>query len=548
MSKLPFLLFFVFFSNLLLAFGNNDSLKVEKSSSNDTIYLAEIFSQPYSQEINNNIQTLRFHNTINGGSNYFIIPNKENKYSVRSFFKNLGVVSWYKKSEEETKKNKFIYMDIFPIKEIVVGGSSIKNNLLFETNAGVVTRGIVNNKFSWFLQVQLSEYRFPDYLDSIISKTNVIPGQGFAKRQGNGTWSNYYNVGGIKYSPNKFFSFQLGNGKNFFGDGFRSLLLSDNASPYPYFMITTRVWNFNYVNLFTNLYDIRGNEGIRNRYINKYASIHYLSWNITPNFNLGIFEAIVFQNRSQSGRNNFFEPNYLNPIIFYRPVEYSVGSPDNSLLGINLRINIDKNKYFYGQLILDEFLLREIRARKGWVENKQGFQLGFKYFNFLMKNNLDLITEWNYVRPYTYYHKNVLQNFGHYNQPMAHPLGANFSEFITKLNYKINSKLSLSGTFILCTIGLDKSDSTSGVLSYGQNIYQPYFKRPNEYGNYTGQGLESKLLFGDFQAYYLLSANSNVYLTAGATLRNFSNETGRTNELIYNIGFRTILQRKERFL
>ncbi len=525
---------------------NSDS--IVNISKSDTIFLADIFSQPYSNEINSNFFKDRLHSNINGGANYFITTKAENKYSVLNFFKNYGLISYYKKSEENSKKKKIIYLDIFPVKEIIVSSSSRNKNLLYETNAGIVTRGLINNKFSWFLQLQLSDYKLPEYLDSIVNITKVIPGQGFATKHSNGVWSTFYKVGGIKFSPNKYFSFQLGNGKNFFGDGYRSLLLSDNAAPYPYFMITTRIWKFNYVNLFTNLYDIRGNEGIRNRYVNKYSSMHYLSWNVSSRFNISIFEAIVFQNRSQSGRNNFFEPNYLNPIIFYRPVEYSVGSPDNSLLGINLRFNLDKQKYFYGQLILDEFLLKEIKARSGWLENKQGFQLGFKYFDFMSKKNLDFVAEWNYIRPYTYFHKNVLQNFGHYNQPLAHPLGANFSEIIAKLNYKLNNRISLSGTFMYCNIGLDNIDSLSGSLSYGQNIYQPSFKRPNEYGNYVGQGLESKLIIGDLQAYYLLSSNSNIYFSSGVTFRNVTNTLENKNELIFNIGLRTILQRKERFL
>jgi len=541
-----FLLFLL--TNLVFGFSKNDSDSTKITPKSDTIFLADIFSQPYSNEINSTLYKERLHSNINGGANYFITTKGENKYSVSNFFKNYGLVSYYKKRETESNKKKSIYIDFFPIKEVVVGSSSIKRNLLFETNAGIVTRGIINNKFSWFLQIQLSDYKLPAYLDSIVNITRVIPGQGFATKNNNGVWSTFYKVGGIKFSPNKYFSFQLGNGKNFFGDGYRSLLLSDNAAPYPYFMITTRVWKFNYVNLFTNLYDVRGSEGIRNRYVNKYSSIHYLSWNINSKFNLSIFEAIVFQNRSQGGRNNFYELNYLNPIIFYRPVEYSVGSPDNSLLGINLKYNLDKQKYLYGQLILDEFLLKEIRARKGWLENKQGFQIGFRYFDFMKLKNLDLLAEWNYVRPYTYFHKNVLQNFGHYNQPLAHPLGANFSEFVTKLNYKINNRISLSGTFIFCNIGLDNTDSISGNLSFGQNIYQPAFKRPNEYGNFTGQGLESKLLIGDLQAYYLFSSNSNIYFTSGITIRNLSNTLGNKNEFIFNIGLRTIIQRKERFL
>jgi hypothetical protein len=59
-----------------------------------------------------------------------------------------------------------------------------------------------------------------------------------------------------------------------------------------------------------------------------------------------------------------------------------------------------------------------------------GLQLGAKYINALGIKNLDLQLEYNRVRPFTYSHRDSVANYTHYNQPMAHPLGANFSETI----------------------------------------------------------------------------------------------------------------------
>ena len=58
-----------------------------------------------------------------------------------------------------------------------------------------------------------------------------------------------------------------------------------------------------------------------------------------------------------------FDPNYANPFIFYRPVEFSVGSSDNALVGANIKITPFKNHIFYTQFIFDEFLLSEIKSR-----------------------------------------------------------------------------------------------------------------------------------------------------------------------------------------
>ncbi len=75
-----------------------------------------------------------------------------------------------------------------------------------------------------------------------------------------------------------------------------------------------------------------------------------------------MFEAIIFENRDTLGRKFTYDVNYLNPVIFYRPVEYSIGSGDNVLMGLNFKYKIFNNHLLYGQFVIDEFLLKEIRA------------------------------------------------------------------------------------------------------------------------------------------------------------------------------------------
>ena len=90
----------------------------------------------------------------------------------------------------------------------------------------------------------------------------------------------------------------------------------------------------------------------------------------------------------------------------------------------------------YGQLLLDEFKLSEVRAGDGWWGNKFGFQLGGKYIDAFNIKNLDLQLEHNRVRPFTYSHGDSVANYTHYNMPLAHPLGANFQEVIGIARYQ----------------------------------------------------------------------------------------------------------------
>ena len=65
----------------------------------------------------------------------------------------------------------------------------------------------------------------------------------------NETGKDYSSVSAyISYSPWSFLNIQAGHGKHFIGNGYRSLLLSDNAFNYPYLKLL-----FNYLNLVLKL-------------------------------------------------------------------------------------------------------------------------------------------------------------------------------------------------------------------------------------------------------------------------------------------------------
>lgn len=118
-----------------------------------------------------------------------------------------------------------------------------------------------------------------------------------------------------------------------------------------------------------------------NPFLRKYTSMHYLDLNIGKRASIGVFESVVWHNDTMGQRG--FDIGYMNPFIFFRPVEFSIGSPDNVLMGFNAKYKITNKTTAYAQLLLDEFLIKEVRAGKGWWGNKQGWQIGIKSFDLL---------------------------------------------------------------------------------------------------------------------------------------------------------------------
>jgi hypothetical protein len=317
----------------------------------------------------------------------------------------------------------------------------------------------------------------------------------------------------------------------FIGDGYRSLLLSDVATNYPYFKTTLNIWHLQYSSWYSWFYDVSAANGVKKDFKNKFGTFHYLSWNVTKNFNLSAFENVIWQG-TDTNRHRGFDVNYLNPVIFFRPVEYSLGSSDNAMLGFNTSWVIAKRLKLYGQVVLDEFYLKEIRARDGWWANKQGFQAGAKYVDAFGVKRLSLQGEFNYVRPYTYSHGSPQQSYSHYNQPLAHPFGANFKEAIGIVSYR-HHRYRLDGKLIYAETG---KDTTGSVISMGQNIFLSYTQRPmtgvykNDHGHFTGQGVKTTFLQAELRYTFYLVADLNLRLEAGVIQRLYKNEKGFDRE------------------
>ncbi|HSC38659.1 MAG TPA: hypothetical protein VLD19_12330, partial [Chitinophagaceae bacterium] len=265
--------------------------------------------------------------------------------------------------------------------------------------------------------------------------------------------------GSVYFGATKYFKFQFGYDKNFIGNGYRSLLLSDFGTSNLFLKINTHIWKLDYTNLFMELVpQTQGNPG--NVLVDKkYAAIHRLAINATPWLNIGLFEAVIF------GRPNHFEFSYLNPVIFLRSAEQQNGSPDNALVGLDYKFNIAHQGQIYGQVLLDEFALGQLRSGKGWWGNKFGIQFGGKFIDLFDVKNLDLQAEVNAVRPFTYSHSDSIANYSHYNQPLAHPLGANFVEILSILSYQPKPRWTGQLKVILFNQGLDTAGS-----NFGSNI------------------------------------------------------------------------------
>jgi hypothetical protein len=263
--------------------------------------------------------------------------------------------------------------------------------------------------------------------------------------------------------------------------------------------------------------DVRTVASDDNTNLRKYVAMHHLSWNITKNFNIGLFEAVITNENSYDG----FDVSFFNPIIFYRAVEFSNGGDysGNVQIGLNMKYKINSNVSVYSQFLIDEMTVDEAFSGDGYWGNKFALQLGGKYYNAFKIENLMLQGEFNWSAPYTFAHgADATLNSGHYNQAIAHLWGGNFWEVVGIARYTKNRWFG-DLKLILGEKGFDFENSD---VSYGGDIYVSYDDRVSDYGNEVGQGNTTNIFITDIQGGYIVNPVTNLKLFAGFTFRDFS--------------------------
>jgi hypothetical protein len=454
--------------------------------------------------------------TIQLGSHHYTSNNELYYLSQRCSFDDL----YFDRGGPE----KAFTFGVKPIYDLQAGYDLKSSSVLMNTVGGVRIGGDFQSKLGYDLRLATGITTLTNYQDSIARTNMIVPGWGDrAYMLDSNRYGFQHLSGNVIWRPNSAFNFQVGRDKHFWGDGHRSLFLSDVGSAFPYAKMQTTIWKLQYTSLFAWLQDWTMSSGSKNDFRNKFASLHYISFNAAKWLNIGVFEGVVWQG-TDSTRSRGFDPNYLNPMIFFRPVEYSMGSSDNAMLGFSVKIRFNRNNIFYSQVILDEFFLKEIKNwSAGWWANKQGIQLGYKCYNFAMVENLLMQTEVNVVRPYTYTHGSPQQSYSNGGMPLAHPMGANFMEVFGKLAYYHNG-FSVSGKLVGMRYGRD----TTGT-NYGQNIFVSYMTRENDYGNKLFQGFATNVFLAELNAAYQFNTKFPLRISLTAIAR--SERTGNLRSM-----------------
>lgn len=426
MRKVSCLLLFILFSGTLFAQQNFVSMH---SFYKDRLY--------YSTKM------------INGYSGNSFFPIKESEYDLNAKIADTSNQYYtitnilYKKHLLEFKGDNY-YLTISPVFDISRSKdfSDTSNRLLFQNTRGFFIEGdlLKNVSFSTSLYENQSRnatyqsafYRsvgelYPNASDSSYSTQNaVIPGAGRTKPFKGDGFDYAYAIGNVIYQASKKLSFSIGNNAHFIGDGYRSMLLSDNSYSAPYFQVDYAIhprWNFIYLrSKLLNLTRKPISTSVEAYYQPKGYAVNYLSFKATRKLTVSLFEGTVYS-KGDSITSTKANPLFYNPI----PVLSSFLLKEtaiNSILGLNVGYSANDVFRIYGQIAYNHFT------------QTAGGQIGTRISEPFKVKNLFIQLEGNVAPNELYTSATARLNYGHYNLPLAHPKGQGFVEAVFRINYE----------------------------------------------------------------------------------------------------------------
>lgn len=445
-------------------------------------------------------------------------------------------------------QSKSFRLAVNPLLSLKVGRDNQSTERLFINSRGIEVKGMIDEKIGFYSMITENQFRMPAYVNNRIGLIEAVPGENFWKAFKETGYDFFTAKGYLTFRPTKSVRVKFGYDKNFIGNGYRSMILSDYSGNYTHLRIDTKVWKLHYTNIFADLTaDLVTRPGVGvidqgNRPLSKkFMTFHRLDWKIRKNLSVGLFESIMFGGDTATGR--IFDINFLNPIIFYRAVEGNVGSGSgNAILGTDFKWNFLGRFSLYGQLVIDEFKLDRIRARDGWWANKFAGQLGIKYINVAGVDGLDLQIEYNSARPYIYSHTTKRTSYSHFNQSLAHPLGGNFNELLAIARYVPHDKILIQAKAFYMMQGVDTVGSNFGSDILKDNVTRVRYNT-DDTGHTQLQGNLTQTVLLDFGVSYMLG--HHIFLDLNLIHRRSRNELGASTAINYvQTGLRVNLSRR----
>jgi len=408
-------------------------------------------------------------------------------------------------------------LKINPLVNFQIGSDAAdsSNQTLSTNSRGILIEGTLGKKFGFYTSAWENQSFFPTYLSNYINSTGAVPGQGRVKPFKQSGFDYARSSAVMYYQPANWLSIQAGHGKNFYGNGYRSILLSDFAFNYPYLKVGFSMFGAKLlyqpsIASLQELIRLPATGATEAQFQRKAGTFHVLNFQPNSKLEIGLFEGGVWQNWDTTGTVKL-PANFYAPIIFMNSGINGLQSDNyKGIVGLNVRLNPFRKLALYSQLALSEDNV-----------NKLGSQFGAKWFDAFKIENLFLQAEFNTIENGLYSNSNSGFNYSHYNEGLGNLSLQGTQEIIARVNF------SWHDIFFRFKYNNQKRtvavNSTSGAVVVVSNVVQNVSIAAVELG-------------------YLMNASNNRMILIGMQQRNSEIPLRTDESQWFYLAFRTELQ------
>jgi len=373
------------------------------------------------------------------------------------------------------------------------------------------TRGLrIEVDFGKNISIQTSFYEnqahLPLYLYHYANATGVVPGMGRHKKFKSAGFDYAASYGWINWRLKPWLRLELGHGKHFIGNGYRSMLLSDMASAYPYLKgvieSPNRKWAYHTMGVkLQSLERQPKGEVPESLFKQKNATFHYLTFKPARWLEVGLFEGTIWPRWDDSTGTTSPQWGMYVPIIGLSSAQINGAGSFATVQGLNFNTG-SKRIRLYGQAGF---------TRAKWTTH----QFGFKLFD-LPLSGLVLQTEYNSASSSDFLsNASDLNAYNHLNENLGHREGSNFQEFVVIAHFHRKRWL--------------------GMFKFN------YVERLTPPSSFIDTSPASRTQIYEASLGYLINPNSGASFRMGYTNRNhhFGTDVSKTNFVFWS--FSTLL-------
>jgi hypothetical protein len=317
--------------------------------------------------------------------------------------------------------------DVSVGRDVADTGGFQSANLMFNQR-GIQLMGDIGSKFSFQSAFFETQTLAPDYIRRMHDESGVYLSYGRTKEFGERGYDFAMATSLLTYSPTKSITLQMGQGRQFYGHGYRSILWGDASFVHPFAKASFEWWNgkLRYSAMYAELRTLERlpkGEVPESLFKPKSASVNYLSVVPHPNIEIGIFESTIWNRFDSTGAHTPAVWAAL-PFIGLHSASAGLDAEDNSMIGTNLRFSPGKKAKIYSQIAIDH-----------WASRRIGWQAGMQLYD-VATPGLHLQLEFNHTGDFLYASPYPLQSISHANQPLGHPGGSALNEQLLIINYR----------------------------------------------------------------------------------------------------------------